>query len=35
MQTGTADGYREMVQDQSDEQVDRWAADLFIDFAKR
>jgi hypothetical protein len=35
MQTGTAHGYREMVQDQSDEQVDRWAADLFIDFAKR
>ena len=35
MQTGTAHSYREMVQDQSDEQVDRWAADLFIDFAKR
>ncbi|HEX2140993.1 MAG TPA: hypothetical protein VHK28_01790 [Candidatus Limnocylindria bacterium] len=27
--------YREMVAAQSDEQVDRWAADLFIDFAKR
>lgn len=27
--------YRDMVTDQSDEQVDIWAADLFIDFAKR
>ncbi len=27
--------YREMVSGQSDEQVDRWAADLFVDFAKR
>jgi len=27
--------YRAMVSEQSDEQVDRWAADLFIDFAKR
>jgi hypothetical protein len=27
--------YREMVEAQSDEQVDAWAADLFIDFAKR
>lgn len=24
-----------MVEAQSDEQIDRWAADLFIDFAKR
>jgi hypothetical protein len=35
MQTGSATGYREMVEAQSDDQVDRWAADLFIDFAKR
>lgn len=27
--------YREMVAAQSDEQIDRWASDLFIDFAKR
>ncbi len=27
--------YREMVSAQGDEQIDRWAADLFIDFAKR
>ncbi len=27
--------YREMVSAQSDEQIDAWAADLFIDFAKR
>jgi hypothetical protein len=27
--------YREMVEAQSDEQIDAWAADLFIDFAKR
>lgn len=27
--------YREMVVAQSDEQVDTWAADLFMDFAKR
>jgi hypothetical protein len=27
--------YREMVTEQSDQQVDTWAADLFIDFAKR
>jgi hypothetical protein len=27
--------YREMVAAQSDEQIDTWAADLFIDFAKR
>lgn len=28
-------GYREMVAGQDDAQVDTWAADLFIDFAKR
>lgn len=28
-------GYRKMVAAQSDEQVDHWAADLFVDFAKR
>ena len=28
-------GYREMVSAQDDSQVDTWAADLFIDFAKR
>jgi hypothetical protein len=27
--------YRKMVTAQSDDQVDRWAADLFMDFAKR
>jgi hypothetical protein len=27
--------YREMVAAQPDEQIDRWAADLFVDFAKR
>lgn len=27
--------YREMVEAQDDRQVDAWAADLFIDFAKR
>jgi len=27
--------YREMVARQTDEQIDTWAADLFIDFAKR
>ncbi len=27
--------YREMVTAQEDEQIDRWAADLFVDFAKR
>jgi hypothetical protein len=35
MQTGSATSYREMVEAQSDDQIDRWAADLFIDFAKR
>ena len=28
-------GYRSMVEEQSDQQIDTWAADLFIDFAKR
>ena len=28
-------GYREMVMAQDDTQVDTWAADLFMDFAKR
>ena len=28
-------GYRTMVAEQDDAQVDTWAADLFIDFAKR
>lgn len=32
--TGERD-YRRMVSAQSDEQVDTWAADLFMDFAKR
>ena len=27
--------YREVVRAQDDAQIDRWAADLFIDFAKR
>ncbi|HET6380236.1 MAG TPA: hypothetical protein VFH63_04275 [candidate division Zixibacteria bacterium] len=27
--------YRKMVSEQSDQQIDTWAADLFIDFAKR
>ena len=35
MQAVEAGEYREMVEAQSDEQIDRWAADLFIDFAKR
>ena len=35
MQAGGAGKYREMVEAQTDEQIDRWAADLFIDFAKR
>ena len=30
-----AKGYRAMVAAQNDAQVDTWAADLFIDFAKR
>jgi hypothetical protein len=28
-------GYRSMVEAQGDQQIDTWAADLFIDFAKR
>jgi hypothetical protein len=32
---GEAAEYREMVSEQSDQQVDHWAADLFVDFAKR
>ena len=28
-------GYRAMVSEQDDAQIDTWAADLFIDFAKR
>ncbi len=27
--------YRKMVEEQADPQLDRWAGDLFIDFAKR
>ena len=27
--------YREMASAQTDDQIDTWAADLFIDFAKR
>jgi hypothetical protein len=30
-----AAAYREMVNEQSDAQLDTWASDLFIDFAKR
>ena len=35
MHTGEATSYRKMVDAQTDEQLDRWAADLFMDFAKR
>ena len=35
MQATDRGEYREMVEAQADEQIDRWAADLFIDFAKR
>ena len=35
MNEGEAAEYREMVSEQSDQQVDHWAADLFVDFAKR
>lgn len=35
MNEGDAKGYRTMVSAQPDDQVDRWAGDLFIDFAKR
>ena len=35
MELTEAKPYREMVDAQTDEQIDTWAADLFIDFAKR
>lgn len=35
MQATDEKGYRAMAEDQTDEQIDHWAADLFIDFAKR
>jgi hypothetical protein len=35
MQAADERGYRSMAEDQPDEQVDRWAADLIVDFAKR
>jgi hypothetical protein len=35
MSEGDERGYREMVAAQDSEQVDAWAADLFMDFAKR
>lgn len=35
MSAGDERGYRKMVTAQADEQIDHWAADLFIDFAKR
>ena len=35
MTEGDEREYREMVEAQPDEQIDTWAADLFIDFAKR
>lgn len=35
MNEGDAKSYREMVSAQSDEQIDTWASDLFMDFAKR
>ncbi len=35
MELTEAQPYREMVTAQTDEQIDTWAADLFIDFAKR
>ena len=35
MQAIDEKGYREMVEEQPDEQIDHWAADLFVDFAKR
>ncbi|HVM25922.1 MAG TPA: hypothetical protein VM253_11045 [Candidatus Limnocylindrales bacterium] len=28
-------GYREMLEEQEDTQINTWAADLFVDFAKR
>jgi hypothetical protein len=35
MQAIDAKGYRSMAEEQTDQQIDHWAADLFIDFAKR
>ena len=35
MQAIDEKGYRDMAEEQPDEQIDRWAADLFVDFAKR
>lgn len=35
MSASEAAEYREMVAAQSDEQIDAWASDLFMDFAKR
>ena len=35
MSEGDEASYRAMVAEQGDEQIDTWAADLFIDFAKR
>lgn len=35
MTSGDEKSYRKMVSAQSDEQIDHWSADLFIDFAKR
>jgi hypothetical protein len=33
--SGEQQAYRKMVSAQTDEQIDNWAADLFVDFAKR
>ena len=35
MSTTEERGYRSMVEAQFDQQIDTWAADLFVDFAKR
>lgn len=35
MSESDAATYRGMVTEQSDDQIDRWSGDLFIDFAKR
>lgn len=35
MSDNEATAYREMVAAQADEQIDTWAKDLFVDFAKR
>jgi len=35
MTSGDEKSYRKMVSAQSDEQIDHWSADLFVDFAKR